>query len=376
MPIFYKTIYHKEIEVFNIKTDVLIIAFIAGNLDQMWYSWPMNGYMAPQVQGIGESEVYLSFQAQVAAVAKVERPVLIVGERGTGKEVAARRIHYMSSRWDGPLVTVNCASLPPSLIESELFGVEKGAYTGAVASRKGRFEEAEGGTLFLDEIGLVPMPVQEKLLRVVEYGTYERLGSSDTKVADVRIVGATNADLRALCIEGKFKEDLLDRLSFDVLFVPPLRYRGEDILLLANNFAIRMASELGRDMIPVFSDKVQEKMLSYSWPGNVRELKNVVERAVYRAKGDLIEEIETDPFHNPYPPLGKEKRDDDDIFASLPLDQIEKAHTMLDISFLKRALAVAGGNQKKACEEMGISYDSFRGLYRKYRESLANKEEK
>ena len=184
----------------------------------------MNGYMAPPVQGIGESEVYLKFQDQVATCAKVDRPVLIVGERGTGKEVAARRIHYMSQRWDGPLVTVNCASLPQSLIESELFGVEKGAYTGAVASRKGRFEEAEGGTLFLDEIGLVPMSVQEKLLRVVEYGTYERLGSSETKIANVRIVGATNADLHQLAMEGKFKEDLLDRLSFDVLFVPPLRY--------------------------------------------------------------------------------------------------------------------------------------------------------
>ncbi|MGN1164128.1 MAG: sigma 54-interacting transcriptional regulator [Candidatus Ornithospirochaeta sp.] len=336
----------------------------------------MNGYMAPQVQGIGESEVYLSFQAQVAALAKIERPVLIVGERGTGKEVAARRLHYMSSRWDGPLVAVNCASLPPSLIESELFGVEKGAYTGAVSSRKGRFEEAEGGTLFLDEIGLVPMPVQEKLLRVVEYGTYERLGSSETKVANVRIVGATNADLRAMCLEGKFKEDLLDRLSFDVLFVPPLRYRGEDILLLANNFAVRMASELGRDMIPVFSQEVEEKMLSYSWPGNVRELKNVVERAVYRAKGDVIEEIETDPFHNPYPPIRSGKADEGDIFSSLPLDQIEKAHEMLDVSFLKRALSLAGGNQKKAAEEMGISYDSFRGLYRKYRESILNKEKK
>ena len=336
----------------------------------------MNGYVAPQVQGIGESEVYLAFQDQVAALAKIERPVLIVGERGTGKEVAARRLHYMSSRWDGPLVAVNCASLPPSLIESELFGVEKGAYTGAVASRKGRFEEAEGGTLFLDEIGLVPMPVQEKLLRVVEYGTYERLGSSETKVANVRIVGATNADLKAMCDEGKFKEDLLDRLSFDVLFVPPLRYRGEDILLLANNFAVRMAAELERDMIPVFSHSVEEKLLSYSWPGNVRELKNVVERAVYRAKGDIIEEIETDPFHNPYPPVGAAAKEDDDIFSSLPLDALESAHTMLDVSFLRRALKVAGGNQRKAAEEMGISYDSFRGLYRKYRESLLNKGEK
>ena len=331
----------------------------------------MNGYMAPPVQGIGESEVYLKFQDQVATCAKVDRPVLIVGERGTGKEVAARRIHYMSQRWDGPLVTVNCASLPQNLIESELFGVEKGAYTGAVASRKGRFEEAEGGTLFLDEIGLVPMSVQEKLLRVVEYGTYERLGSSETKVADVRIVGATNADLQKLAFEGKFKEDLLDRLSFDVLFVPPLRYRGDDILLLANNFAVRMATELGREDIPIFSEEVERKLLSYNWPGNVRELKNVVERAVYRTKGSIVENIETDPFHNPYLPIGQNNNEDtEDPYTSLSLDSLEEAHEDLDVSFLSRALRLTEGNQKKAAEEMGISYDSFRGMYRKYRDRL------
>lgn len=332
----------------------------------------MNNYNMPQVQSIGESEEYLSFQSRLADVARIERPVLIVGERGTGKEVAARRIHYMSSRWDGPLVAVNCASLPQSLIESELFGVEKGAYTGAVSARKGRFEEAEGGTLFLDEIGLVPMSVQEKLLRVVEYGTYERLGSSESKVANVRIVGATNADLRTMCREGKFKEDLLDRLSFDVLFVPPLRYRGSDILLLAHNFAVRMATELGMDDIPVFSDDVEKKLLSYSWPGNVRELKNVVERAVYRAKGGVIDNIDTDPFHNPYINIVEEEKDDDP-FSSLPLESLDSAHEALDVSFITRALALSGGNQSKAASLLGISYDAFRGMYRKYREKITQK---
>ena len=334
----------------------------------------MNGYLSPMVQGIGESEVYLKFQDQVASCAQIDRPVLIVGERGTGKEVAARRLHYMSPRWDGPLVTVNCASLPQSLIESELFGVEKGAYTGAVASRKGRFEEAEGGTLFLDEIGLVPMSVQEKLLRVVEYGTYERLGSSETKLTNVRIVGATNADLRKMSEEGKFKEDLLDRLSFDVLFVPPLRYRGDDILLLAHNFAVRMASELGRDDIPIFTEEVEKKLLSYSWPGNVRELKNVVERAVYRTKGSVIESVETDPFHNPYSPIEKKEEGSSDPFSSYSLKELEKAHDDLDLSFLSRALKLTDGNQRKAAEEMGISYDSFRGMYRKFREKLKERE--
>ncbi len=196
-------------------------------------------------QGIGESDIFLEFQDKLSKVAAVDRSVLIIGERGSGKELAVQRIHYLSDRWQKNLVAVNCAALPASLIESELFGYEAGAFTGAAKTRKGRFEEAEGGTLFLDEIGLIPLEVQEKILRVVEYGTYERVGSSVTHECDVRIVGATNADLPQLCKEGKFKEDLLDRLSFEVLFMPPLRERGEDILLLASYFASKMALECG-----------------------------------------------------------------------------------------------------------------------------------
>lgn len=192
---------------------------------------------------IGESEVFLDFQRRIADAATVDRSVLVIGERGSGKELAASRLHYLSKRWQKNLVTVNCAALAPTLIESELFGYEQGAFTGAGKTRKGRFEEAQGGTLFLDEIGNIPMQVQEKILRVVEYGTYERVGSSVTHEADVRIIGATNADLKQMCREGKFKEDLLDRLSFEVIFVPPLRERGEDILILANYFASRMAME-------------------------------------------------------------------------------------------------------------------------------------
>ncbi|MDY0372447.1 MAG: sigma 54-interacting transcriptional regulator, partial [Sphaerochaetaceae bacterium] len=181
---------------------------------------------------LGESEVFLNFQQTLSRAAKVNRSVLVVGERGSGKELAAIRLHYLSPRWQHALVTVNCAALPPSLIETELFGYEAGAFTGATKTRKGRFEEAEGGTLFLDEIGLIPLEVQEKILRVVEYGTFERVGSSKTHESDVRIVGATNTNLLTLCAVGKFKEDLLDRLSFEVLFLPPLRARGDDIILL------------------------------------------------------------------------------------------------------------------------------------------------
>ena len=344
----------------------------------------------PNDSYIGESEVFLDFQHRIADAAAVDRSVLVIGERGSGKEMAASRLHYLSKRWQKNLVTVNCAALAPTLIESELFGYEQGAFTGANRTRKGRFEEAQGGTLFLDEIGNIPIQVQEKILRVVEYGTYERVGSSVTHEADVRIIGATNADLKQMCKEGKFKEDLLDRLSFEVVFIPPLRSRGDDILLLANYFAQRMAMECGHDEIPVFSDEVKAKLLSYSWPGNVRELKNTIERAVYRSKGNIITSIVLDPFENPFemkvddvPQVWKSEKSDDkavnlDIvsnnqakkefsFDSLPLDSLDRTKDELEESFVRRALIQANGNQREAARLMGMSYDQFRGLYRKHK---------
>ncbi|WP_320130509.1 sigma 54-interacting transcriptional regulator [uncultured Sphaerochaeta sp.] len=328
-----------------------------------------NGY---NQQPLGESEVFLDFQNQLSRAATVNRSVLLVGERGSGKELAARRLHFLSPRWQQNLVTVNCAALPPSLIETELFGYEQGAFTGAQKTRKGRFEEAEGGTLFLDEIGIIPLEVQEKILRVVEYGTYERVGSSVTHETNVRIIGATNADLPQLCRDGKFKEDLLDRLSFEVLFLPPLRKRNDDILLLANYFAAKMALECGRKEMPVLSDKVLHTLQTYSWPGNVRELKNVIERAVYRSDNASIEQITLDPFDNPYND-GKEE-------VSLPAQEAEKhplelsryeqAREEQDIAYLKKALETSGGNQKEAAKLLGLTYDQLRGLYRKYQERL------
>ena len=321
--------------------------------------------------GIGESEEYLNFQEAVSRVAKVDRPVLLIGERGTGKELAARRLHFMSKRWEHPLITVNCAALPSSLIESELFGYEKGAFTGASSTRKGRFEEAEGGTLFLDEIGLIPLEVQEKILRVVEYGTYERVGSAETHEANVRIIGATNADLVALCKEGKFKEDLLDRLSFEVLFLPPLRRRGDDILLLASFFASRMAMEMGWSELPHISEAVEKALLAYRWPGNVRELKNVIERAVYKADGREIESVSFTPFDNPFADDKSEERPDDgQAEFRYDLGDFQKAHEDLDVSFLSRALDKSGWNQRAAAAELNLTYDQFRGLYRKYRDRL------
>ena len=318
-------------------------------------------------QLLGESEVFLDFQAQLSRAAKVNRSVLLVGERGSGKEGAARRLHFLSPRWQQAQVTVNCAALPPSLIETELFGYEQGAFTGAQKTRKGRFEEAEGGTLFLDEIGLIPLEVQEKILRVVEYGTFERVGSSITHEVDVRIIGATNTDLPQLCKEGKFKEDLLDRLSFEVLFLPPLRERSEDIILLATYFASKMALECGKGEMPRFSKQVIEQLMTYSWPGNVRELKNVVERAVYRSDTITIEEVQFDPFANPYvesnqEAIGPEK--------DLDLAKYEQARESLELSYLKTSLKRGEGNQKEAAKLLNLTYDQFRGLYRKYKDQL------
>src|SRR6516225_2597326 len=247
------------------------------------------------IEALGISENFLRFQQQVARVAGAMRPVILIGERGTGKELAAARIHYLSPRWSGPFIKLNCAALAPSLVESELFGHEAGSFTGSNRRREGRFESANGGTLFLDELGLVPLTVQEKLLRVVEYNLFERVGSSEAVEVDVRLVAATSVDLRRLVNEGRFKADLLDRLSFQVLHLPPLRLREGDVFLLANHFARRFAVELALKWAPVFAPSVIAELERYDWPGNIRELRNTVERAVYLSEGPEITAITLDP---------------------------------------------------------------------------------
>jgi len=339
----------------------------------------------PQVgtgDALGQSEVFLEFQERLSRVAKVDRPVLLIGERGTGKELAASRIHYLSKRWEAPLVALNAAALPASLIESELFGHEAGAFTGAVKRRAGRFERANGGTLFLDEIGSIPMETQEKILRVVEYGTFERVGGQKPIEADVRIIGATNANLADLADRGEFKQDLLDRLSFEVLFVPPLREREGDVLLLANHFAARMSHELGRDEIPEFTDAAMERLEGYLWPGNVRELKNVIERAVYRADSSVIDDIIFDPFESPYAPPEEEAEEAEAEEAAVeekpekrrarkePPADFTGAVRELEVQLLRDALEKGRHNQKKAAELLGLTYHQWRGLYRKYREEI------
>jgi len=334
---------------------------------------------------LGESEVFLEFQQLLGRAARVDRSVLIIGERGTGKELAASRLHYLSQRWNGPLITLNCSSLSPGVIESELFGHERGSFTGAIGFRKGRFEEANKGSLFLDEIGLIPIEVQKKILRVVEYGTFQRVGSSRTVEVDVRILGATNQNLPELCDKGLFKLDLLDRLSFEVLFMPPLRERGSDIVKLANHFAAKMARELGRKQVPILSDEVVRIIREYRWPGNIRELKNVLERAVYRQEAPVLENLTINPFVNPW------QINDDLIGASIGKKAVETGGSEsngekkkpeesekwpinlkgelweLEQRRLKEAIARAGGHQGRAAELLGLSYNQFRGLYRRVR---------
>ncbi len=330
---------------------------------------------------LGQSEAFLEFQEQLSRVAGVDRPVLIIGERGTGKELAARHVHYLSKRWDEPLVELNCAALAPTLIESELFGHEPGAFTGAQGRRHGRFEAANAGSLFLDELGIIPVQVQEKILRAVEYGSFERVGGSEPVSVDVRIIGATNADLPALASEGHFKRDLLDRLSFEVLYAPPLRARQEDIMLLANHFAAHMAFELGRADAPEFTPAAIAALEAHPWHGNVRELKNVVERAVYRAPADTIEELVFDPFDSPYRPQpiaasGTEASETEAPPESAsqpgawtpaaPGTPLKEAVAGYEVFLLHRALDAARHNQRQAAEDLGLTYDQFRGLYRKH----------
>jgi psp operon transcriptional activator len=216
-------------------------------------------------QIIGEAPAFLEMLEHVSRAAPLDKPVLVVGERGTGKELIASRLHYLSDRWEQHVVKVNCAALTESILESELFGHEAGAFTGAVKTHIGHFERADGGTLILDELATISLRMQEKILRVIEYGEIQRVGGSDTLRTDVRIVGSTNADLQALTAKGLFRIDLLDRLAFDVITVPPLRERLEDVMPLAYAFAINMASDLKRSYFPGFAPRA-----ALTFPGHLR----------------------------------------------------------------------------------------------------------
>jgi psp operon transcriptional activator len=320
---------------------------------------------------IGEAPVFLEMLEHVSRAAPLSKPVLVVGERGTGKELIASRLHYLSDRWESSVVKVNCAALTETILESELFGHEAGAFTGAVKTHVGHFERADGGTLILDELATISLRMQEKILRVIEYGEIQRVGGSETLQVDVRIVGSTNSDLRQMAEEGKFRRDLLDRLAFDVITVPPLRERLEDILPLAYAFAINMASELKRELFAGFGPRASSSLLRYDWPGNVRELKNTIERSVYREPDPekTITKIAFDPFDSPFQleparakpaPRLREKRT-----PLLPMRLTERLEDT-EKEFLRAALEKARFNQTLAAELLDLSYHQFRGKLRKY----------
>ena len=316
---------------------------------------------------LGEANAFVEVLEQVSQLAKLNKPVLVIGERGTGKELIAHRLHYLSNRWQGPFISLNCAALNENLLDSELFGHEAGAFTGAQKRHLGRFERADGGTLFLDELATAPMLVQEKLLRVIEYGHLERVGGSQPLRVDVRLVCATNDDLPALAAAGKFRADLLDRLAFDVVQLPPLRQRQQDIMLLAEHFAIQMCRELSLPLFPGFSEHARATLLGYSWPGNVRELKNVVERSVYRhgSDQDELDEILINPFAKRSEPLDDEVTAPASELPALPLDFKSWQHQQ-EKTLLEMALKQGRFNQRKAADLLGLTYHQLRGMLKKH----------
>jgi psp operon transcriptional activator len=314
---------------------------------------------------LGSDPAFLEALEQVSRLAQLDRPALVIGERGTGKELIAERLHFLSPRWEGPFTKVNCAALSETLLESELFGHEAGAFTGARQRRRGRFERSDGGTLFLDEIATASARLQEQILRVIEYGEFERVGGEQTLKVDVRVIGATNVDLPALAERGDFRADLLDRLAFDVVTLPPLRARPNDILELGEAFGLRMARTLGHPVFPGFAPECQRMLLAYSWPGNVRELRNVVERSVYRAgPGEQpIGEIRIDPFESPWR-LGRKP-----TAPSMPAPSgpFAPAVAAFETDLIKRALNASNGSQTQAAQRLDLSYHQFRRLLQKYK---------
>ena len=335
-------------------------------------------------QFIGQSLAFLDSVERASRAAPLDRPVLVIGERGTGKELIAERLHHLSPRWAGPLVVMNCAALPENLIEAELFGHEAGSFTGATKTRHGRFEEADSGTLFLDELASLSSPAQDRLLRAVEYGEITRIGASKPVTVDVRIVAATNEHLPTLVEQARFRADLLDRLSFEVITLPPLRSRQGDIPLLVEHFARRMAAELEWPNWPGFSDKAMAEMERYRWPGNVRELRNVVERAVYRWEDPErpVDSIQFDPFHSPWAPTqaaaaavtaeepekaGAEGEADAAPPPPIATDDFRASVDSYERALLEDALRRNRFNQRATAAAIGLSYDQLRHALKRHK---------
>lgn len=290
--------------------------------------------------------------AAVDRVAATRTTVLLCGESGVGKDLIARTIHHRSPRAGRPFVKINCTAIPEELMESELFGYEKGAFTGANASKPGRFEQADTGTAFLDEIGDVPLPVQVKLLRVLQEREFERLGSNRTRQVDVRVIAATNADLRQALAAGTFREDLFYRLNVFPLTIPPLRERKEDIPLLAERFVRKFSREMGGAVTGI-SPAALARLQEWSWPGNVRELENVIERSLLYSSGDTLqpEDIRMDAFARPStaaPAAGETF-----LPSGVTLDEYER-------QLIREALRRANGNKSQAARLLGLTRNALR----------------
>lgn len=325
----------------------------------------------PDQQIIGEAPVFMEMLEHVSRAAPLDKPVLVVGERGTGKELIASRLHFLSDRWEQNVVKVNCAALTESILESELFGHEAGAFTGASRTHIGHFERADGGTLILDELATISLRMQEKILRAIEYGEIQRVGGSETLRVDVRIVGSTNSDLQALAAKDQFRKDLLDRLAFDVITVPPLRERLDDVLTLAHAFAVNMVSELKRSYFPGFGPRASSSLLHHDWPGNVRELKNTIERSVYRSADpeQPIMKIAFDPFDSPFKlarsPANTAVEPQVVRAPLLPADLTQRLRDT-EKSLLLAALDKSQFNQRMAAKLLGLSYHQLRGKLKKH----------
>jgi DNA-binding NtrC family response regulator len=304
---------------------------------------------------IGRSRVMEEIIQRAERVAETKSTVLITGETGTGKELIARAIHNRSAQRDMPLIKVNCAAIPESLLESELFGHVRGAFTGAATTKKGKFALADGGTIFLDEIGTMSPALQSKLLRVLQEREFEPLGSERTEKIDVRVIAATNRDLRQMVAEGKFQEDLFYRLNVIPIELPPLRERRDDIPALVDHFLKKHAQRTGR-RIDRIDDGVLAQLQQYDWPGNVRELENVIERAVVLATGPLITARAISVLGSAAPPS-----------SGLPSLKLRQNIEWVEKETIRRALESARGIKKDAAELMGISQRALSYYLAKYR---------
>ena len=298
---------------------------------------------------IGRSEPMQEIFATIERVAPTRATVLLAGESGVGKDLIARAIHFHSPRRDRPLVKINCTAIPENLMESELFGYEKGAFTGALASKPGKFEQADTGTVFLDEIGDVPGPIQVKLLRILQEREFERLGSNVTRHTDVRIIAATNQDLRAALEQGTFREDLYYRLNVVPLNIPPLRERKQDIPFLANHFIRKLAADSG-SAVESITDAAMERLMAYHWPGNVRELENVIERSLVLCRGSQLDAGDVRLESAPRP---RSQNGQHFLPEGLTLDQYEQ-------ELIREALRRADGNKSQAARLLGLTRNALR----------------